>query len=206
MITEVKQYLDHLFTTKDFGITKYFLGLEIARSTQGIVVTQTQYIKDIVADTGMLDARTATAPLPPGIKFISEVGAKLTHLDTYKRFAGRLFYLNLTMPGTSYACQQLSQHLQHPCEQHLDTALHLVRYLNGSVKGLFSPSKNAFQLKVYSDADCASCIGTRRSLTGYCIFLEDAIISWKIKKQNMVSCLIAEAEYRSMRSIVCELS
>ncbi|KAK4390518.1 hypothetical protein Sango_2115100 [Sesamum angolense] len=203
MITEVKQYLDHLFTTKDFGITKYFSGLEIDRCTQGIAVTQTKYIKDIVADTGMLDARSATAPFPRGIKVIGEAGAKLTHLDTYRRLASRILYLNLTRPGTSYACQQLSQYLQHPCQQHLDATLHLVRYLDGSIhEGLFFPCKNALQLKVYSGADCDSYIGTRWSLTSYCIFLGDAIISWKIKKQNTVSCLIAEVEYRSMRSII----
>ncbi|KAL0451186.1 UNVERIFIED_CONTAM: Retrovirus-related Pol polyprotein from transposon RE2 [Sesamum latifolium] len=40
MISEVKQYLDHLFTIKDLGVAKYFLGLEIARSAQGLAVTQ----------------------------------------------------------------------------------------------------------------------------------------------------------------------
>ncbi|KAL0453541.1 UNVERIFIED_CONTAM: Retrovirus-related Pol polyprotein from transposon RE2 [Sesamum latifolium] len=45
LISEVKGYLDHLFTVKDFGVAKYFLGLEIARSAQGLVVTQSKYIR-----------------------------------------------------------------------------------------------------------------------------------------------------------------
>ncbi|KAL0373612.1 UNVERIFIED_CONTAM: putative mitochondrial protein [Sesamum radiatum] len=83
MITEVKHYLDRLFTIKDLGVTKYFLGLEIA-SPQDLVVTHTKYIKDIVTDNCLLDARTASMPLPPGLKFTSDVGAKLAHPDVYR--------------------------------------------------------------------------------------------------------------------------
>ncbi|XP_020551683.1 uncharacterized protein LOC110012423 [Sesamum indicum] len=206
-IAAVKDYLDRLFTIKDLGVAKYFLGLEVARSSQGIIVTQTKYIKDIMIDTSMRHARAVTTPLPPGIKFIEDAGAQLPHPELYRRLVGRLLYLNFTRPDTSHACQQLSEFLQRPCQRHLGAALHLVQYLKGTLhKGLFFPSQNSLELRAYSDADWASCIDTRRSLTGYCIFLGDALVSWKIKKQNIVSHSTAEAEYRSMGSTICELT
>ncbi|KAL0388931.1 UNVERIFIED_CONTAM: Retrovirus-related Pol polyprotein from transposon TNT 1-94 [Sesamum radiatum] len=88
MILDVKEYLDSLFTIKDLGIAKYFLGLEIARSLKGIAVTQTTYISDILQDVGLLQAKTVTTPLPPGIKFLVEAGNALPNPAPYRRLIG----------------------------------------------------------------------------------------------------------------------
>ncbi|KAL2232768.1 UNVERIFIED_CONTAM: Retrovirus-related Pol polyprotein from transposon RE1 [Sesamum indicum] len=88
----------------------------------------------------------------------------------------------------------------------MDAALHLVRYLKGnSDRGIFFPASSSFQLKAYCDADWANCVDSRRSLTGYCIFLGDSLVSWKTKKQTTVARSTAEAEYRSLGTTACEL-
>ena len=58
----------------------------------------------------------------------------------------------------------------------------------------------------FSNADWASCSISRRSTTGFCTFLGSNCISWSAKKQSTVSRSSAEAEYRSMSSIVVELT
>lgn len=60
-------------------------------------------------------------------------------------------------------------------------------------------------LVAYCDADWGACPLTRRSLTGYYIFLGGCLVSWKTKKQHTVSRSSAEAEYQSLASTVCEL-
>ena len=50
-IQEVKWFLDSEFTIKDLRPSRYFLGIEIARSAIGTYVNQRKYAMDIVIDT-----------------------------------------------------------------------------------------------------------------------------------------------------------
>lgn len=72
-------------------------------------------------------------------------------------------------------------------------------------QGIFLDAKCDLQLSAYCDSDWASCPVTRRSLTGYFVFLGKSPIAWKTKKQHTVSRSSAKAEYRSMATTCCEL-
>jgi len=91
--------------------------------------------------------------------------------------------------------------MQALCQTHLAAVRRLLRYLKGtSNRGLFFPSGNSLQLTGFSDADWAGCVDTRRSVTSWCMFLGDALIYWKSKKQACVSKSSTESEYRAMSS------
>lgn len=189
-----------------WGYAKYFLGLEIARSDQGTFLSQRKYILDILEDTGLTGCKPAPTPLPQGIKLSNKVGTPLLDAEKYRRLVGRILYLNFPRPDVTFAVQQLSQFINAPYSSHWDAVTHVLRYLKGCPSlGLFYPSTNTFDLQAYCDADWGTCPDTRKSITGYCIFLGSALISWKSKKQNIVSRSTAEAEYRSLGTTTCEL-
>ncbi|KAL0404230.1 UNVERIFIED_CONTAM: Retrovirus-related Pol polyprotein from transposon TNT 1-94 [Sesamum radiatum] len=101
----IKQYLDRLFTIKDLGPAKYFLGLELARSPHGLLITQCKYLQDILVDVSMVNAKPASTPFPLGIKLTEDVGDLLPAPDKYHRIVGRSLYLGFT----HFFVQQLSQ-------------------------------------------------------------------------------------------------
>ncbi|KAK6153758.1 hypothetical protein DH2020_013397 [Rehmannia glutinosa] len=204
-IQALKQFLDGLFTIKDLGFAKYFLGVEIARCSQGTYLHQRKYILDILDDTGLTGYKPATIPFPHGIKLTSSPDL-MPEPEKYRRLIGRLLYLNFTRPDFSFIIQQLSQFVNNPSTHHWDAALHVVKYLKGSPSsGIFYPAASDSLLHAFSDADWGTCPDTRKSITGYCIFLGGSLLSWKTKKQTTISRSSAEAEYRALASTVCEL-
>ncbi|KAK6148491.1 hypothetical protein DH2020_019403 [Rehmannia glutinosa] len=205
-ILDLKSFLDTTFTIKDLGVAKYFLGLEIARTPTGCYLNQRKYILDILSDTGLLSCKPATTPFPAGLKLIESVGPPFADPERYRRLIGRLLYLNLTRPDITFCIQQLSQFVTNPFDTHWEAALHLLRYLKGCPSlGLFFPARSSLSFQAYSDVDWAACQDSRKSVTGYCIFLGSCLISWKIKKQTTVSRFSAEAEYRALGSTVYEI-
>ncbi|KAL0285328.1 UNVERIFIED_CONTAM: Retrovirus-related Pol polyprotein from transposon RE2 [Sesamum angustifolium] len=141
-----------------------------------------------------MDAKPASTPLPPGFKFSQDDGSLLPCPEQYRRLVGRLLYLGFFRPDISFFVQQLSQFLQHPHTSHWNAAIHVLRYLKGTLSlGLFFSAHGSFQLTAYSDASCVACLDTRRSITGFCIFLGSSLISSKMKKQATVSHSFAEA-------------
>ncbi|KAL0376360.1 UNVERIFIED_CONTAM: Retrovirus-related Pol polyprotein from transposon RE1 [Sesamum calycinum] len=141
-------------TSQLIRYAKYFLGLEIARSTEGLFVTQHKYIRDIILDTGLQNSKPTTTTLPTGLKFSSHDVVPLHDPEPYRRLVGRLLYLSFTYPDISFGAQQLSQFVHQLGQIHMDAALHLVRYLKGCPdRGLFFSSSNSFTLTAFCDAD-----------------------------------------------------
>jgi len=207
-INRITIFLDQTFKIKDLGILKIFLGIEVARSQQGIHLCQRKYVLDILFDSGMLACRLASTPMDSSTHLQAGIGDPLSAEDSssYRRLVGRLIYLTNTRPDISYAVQQLSQFMANPTTDHSKAASRVLHYLKSSPGcGIFFPTTGSTRLQAFSDSDWAGCRDTRRSITGFFIFLGNSLISWHSKKQSTVSRSSSEAEYRALATTTCEL-
>ncbi|XP_019233039.1 PREDICTED: uncharacterized protein LOC109213666 [Nicotiana attenuata] len=134
-------------------------------------------------------------------------GELLPKPEEYTSVIGKLNFLTHTRLDLSFAVQHLSQFMQQPCLPHMKATLHLLRYLKGSADSeIFYNNDPDMSLKVFYDSDWASCPNSRRSVTGFCIFLGGSLVGWKFKKQPVISLFSTEAEYRSMSKAVTEVT
>jgi hypothetical protein len=95
--------------------------------------------------------------------------------------------------------------MHDPREPHLAAMKRTLRYLRGTLDyGLLLRRSASSDLMVYTDADWAGCPDTRRSTSGYAMFLGTNLVSWSSKRQNVISRLSAKAEYRAVANGVAE--
>nr|KYP36109.1 Retrovirus-related Pol polyprotein from transposon TNT 1-94 [Cajanus cajan] len=205
-ITRIKHILHSNFHVKDLGQLKYFLGIEVAHSSKGISLCQRKYCLDLLSDSGMLGCKPSSTPMDSTLRLHDDASGYLDDPLPYRRLVGRLVYLTNTRPDIAFSTQQLSQFMSKPTNAHHAAAMRVLRYLKSCPgTGLFFPRVCPIQVSGFSDADWATCVASRRSITGYCFFIGNALISWKTKKQTTVSRSSSEAEYRALASATCEL-
>ncbi|GKD14698.1 uncharacterized mitochondrial protein-like protein [Tanacetum coccineum] len=166
----LKAELSHRFAMKDLGLLRYLLGIEVASSPKGYLLSRSKYINDLFDRARMTDNKIAEIPIDAKAKYTPANGDPLLDPSLYRTIVGCLVYLTVTRLDIAY-----------------DVHITL----------LFS-STSSLDLRAYYDVDWAGESVTRKSTTGFCVFLGDSLISWKSKKQDILSRSSTEAEYRAM--------
>ncbi|CAN6557534.1 unnamed protein product [Malus baccata var. baccata] len=154
---KLEQNLATEFEMKNLGDLKYFLGVEVARSSRCIFLSQRKYVLNLLKETGMLGCKPVDTPIVEKHYLGIYPDQEPVDKGRYQRLVGRLIYLAHTRPNIAYA------------------------------------------VSVVSD------VTDRRSTSGYFTFVGGNLVTWRSKKQNVVSRSSAEAEFRGMAHGICEV-
>lgn len=101
------------FALKDLGDLHYFLGIEVMRTREGLLLSQKQYARNILARVGMLKCKPSPTPLSASENISKEDGTPLGLKDStrYRSAVGALQYLTLTRPDLAFSVNKVCQFL-----------------------------------------------------------------------------------------------
>jgi hypothetical protein len=137
---------------------------------------------------------------------VSDTKDELVDQTHYRCMIGSLMYLTASRPDIMFATCVCARSQSEPRKSNLIAVKRIFRYLKGApTLGIWYPANGNVELSGYSDSDFAGCHTTRKSTTGGCQFLGNALVSWQSKKQTAVSNSTAEAEYVAAGSCTAQL-
>lgn len=158
MIAELKQ----CFKLRDLDSLKYFLGLQVARTSDGISLCQRKYTLDLLPFTGMMGCKLSTVHMVPNLKMSKEDGELLDDREMYRRIVGKLMYLTITRPDITFTVNKFCQYSSAPRTSHLTAFYKFLQYIKGTVgQGLSYSASPDLTLKRFADLDWASCLDSR---------------------------------------------
>ncbi|GKC93103.1 ribonuclease H-like domain-containing protein [Tanacetum coccineum] len=170
----------------------------------GMFLSHNKYLVEILERTHMVNCNPSRTSVDTESKLGID-GDPVSDPTLYRSLTGSLQYLTFTRPDISYVVQQVCLYLHHPREPHFLALKRIMWYVRGTLDyGLQLFSSFTTDLVAYSDADWAGCPTTRRSTSGYCVFLGNNLLSWSTKRQPTLSYSSAEAEYRGVTNVVAE--
>ncbi|XP_026450849.1 uncharacterized protein LOC113350971 [Papaver somniferum] len=188
------------FSMKDLGLLDYFLGIEVTygSTSKKLLLTQNKYSLEILKKHDMMGCKPCKTPVSQGQRASVCDGTLLSDVASYRSLVGSLQYLTLTRPDISYAVNYVSQFLHCPTDVHLQLSIEVYQ-------GITLSAGNGSELQDFSDSDWAGCPDTRKSTSGYCVFVGGNLVSWSSKKQQTISRSSTEAEYRGLANAAAEI-
>jgi len=113
----------------------------------------------------------------------------------YRRLIGKLIYLIVIRPDITFVVGVLSRFMHQPREIHWTATLRFLTYIKSSLeKDLLYKKHEHIRIFCYSDSGYVGDKGNRKSITGYCTFVGENLVTWRSKKQDVAFRSSAEAE------------
>ena len=189
----------------DPGEKHYFLGRQIHNEGNYFdIKLDDDYIEAILQEVNMTKCNPAPTPGTAANKATFADSEPLTpdQHKVYRRVVGKLQWLSFTRPDISYSTKELARGLHQPTEADWKKAKHLLRYLRGTGNytqqlrptTTLNTSKAVLDMDIHVDADWAGCPSTRKSTTGFVIYILGTPVSFGSRTQATIALSSAESE------------
>ena len=117
-ITSLIAQLNSEFSLKYLKEVHYFLGIHVSHTNNGLHLSQTKYIRDLLQKTKIVHCKPARAPLPNNLKLRAGDGDHVEDLQGYRSTIRALQYVTITRPELSFSVNKVCQFMQNPTKKH----------------------------------------------------------------------------------------
>jgi hypothetical protein len=148
--------LERDFALKDLGELHYFLGIEVIKIDDGIMLSQGKYAEELLKKTCMFSCKPYGTPLSMTKELSSHIGDSLGLVDAtnYRSIVGGLQYLTLMHPDLAYSVNRVCQYMQAPTTVHVTAVKRILRFVKGTIDlGLQITKSSSMLMNGFSDAD-----------------------------------------------------
>ena len=210
--------IKNIFTVKKSGNLEDYLGCNIKFSNDGdeasmvqphIVKKLKEKFHDLTKDIKVRDTPCAAGSIVVR-EFNDDIELNNDEQSLYRSGIGILLYLaKYTRPDIANGVREHSKNMDRASTNDYKSLLRMIKYvLTTSNKGIILRPKisgNKLQLCGYCDSDYATDRETRKSITGFVIYLCDVPISWRSRAQRGVTLSSTESEYYAISEICSEI-
>lgn len=195
IIMNTKGMLKRHFDMKDMGQADVILGIKISRCSDGIFLSQSHYVENVLRKFNEFDSPPARTPVDLGLHLAKNQGDSVSQKE-YAMIIGSLMYLtNCTRPDIAYAVNKLSRFTCNPNKDHWKALIRVLRYLKYTLShGLFY-SRYPTVLEGYTDANWISDTQDSKSTSGYVFTIGGGAVSWKSSRQTCIARSTMESEF-----------
>jgi len=195
--------LSERFKIKHLGEASSFLGMQLTRNENNLIISQPAIISRLLKEFNMEQCRSTSTPME--VNFSIPEDGEIIDVP-YRRLVCSLMYIAIsTRPDISFSVAYLSRFLDKPTEMSWKAAKRVLRYLSCTRDLGLRYRRGHDSLHAMSDADWGGDKLSRRSVSGFVAFHGNNAVAWHSKKQNCIALSSMEAEYISASSAAQEI-
>ena len=163
------------FDIKDLHVADVILGMKISRKSNGLVLSQSHYVKKVLEKFRKYDDSPVRTPVYVNLHLSKNKGQGISQLE-YSRIIGSLMYImNCTRPDIAYSVSDLSRYTSNLGEDHCKALVRVLRYLKYTLNYGLHYTRYLAILEGYSDANLISDTKDTKSTSGY-VFTRSCIL------------------------------
>lgn len=160
------------------GELKFFLCQQMKKINDGIFLSQTKFVRDIVSKFRLQESKPASTSISTSEKITKDLEEAEVDSTYYKSIIESLLYLITSRPNIAFSVGACARYQVTLKESHLKEAKRIIRYVHETKEfGLWYPFDTTSKIVGYSNADWANDVGDRKTTSGGCFYISNSLVS-----------------------------